>query len=97
MRTNGVEELVDINHGLFTCLTFTGVRLLLELTDDLELQLSITAPSAVIGIPHSMTRNRPTLLAFPSLLEILQTLLGLLDDLGDDVDPVLQPRGARDF
>jgi hypothetical protein len=51
LRTNGVEELVDIDLGLFPCPTDTRVRLFLELANDGGLQLTITAPGAVIGIP----------------------------------------------
>ena len=39
MRTNGVEELVDIDLGLFPCSTCTRVRLFPELANDGGLQL----------------------------------------------------------
>jgi hypothetical protein len=91
LRTNGVEELVDIDLSLFPRPTSTRVRLFLDLAHNLDLQLPIATPSAVIGIPHGMTRNRPTLLGLPGLLEIFQTILGLLNDLLKDVDPVTAP------
>ena len=80
LRTNSVEKLVDIDLSLFPCSTCTRVRLFLDLPHNIDLQLSITAPGAVIGIPHRMTRNRATLLALPGLLEVFQTILGLLNE-----------------
>jgi hypothetical protein len=68
----------------------TRVRLFLELANDGGLQLSVTAPSAVVGIPHGMARNRITLLSQPGLLEIFQTILALLNNLLKDIDPILQ-------
>jgi hypothetical protein len=56
LRANGVEELVDIDLGLFPCPAGTMVGLFLELANDAGLQLSVTAPSAVVGIPHGMDR-----------------------------------------
>ena len=36
----------------------------------------------------SENRDRPTFLAIPGLLEIFQTILGLLNDLLKDADPI---------